>query len=348
MGEFLQSTYFDNRVIDYLLALILIIGGSGIISVLKRVIFRRFINITRKTPSSLHDFILQLIDKELLPLLYYIALYMGCSILALPPSVDKAIQIIGSAVFVFVGVRVIMAIVAYSIELYLAKNGEDGTKQNVAKGVEAVLRVIIWGLAVIIFLENLGVEITALVAGLGIGGIAVALAAQTILGDLFSYITIYFDRPFAIGDYINVGEFNGTVEYIGIKTTRLRSLSGEQIIMANSDLTASRLRNYKRMEQRRISFRLRVTYDTDLDRLKEIPEIIRAIIESFADTRFDRAHFAAFGDYGLEFEVVYFVLTSDYRRYMDIQQEINLRLLEEFEQRGIKLALPTQMLHVVR
>lgn len=209
-----------------------------------------------------------------------------------------------------------------------------------------IMKVLIWALVLMLILENLGVDITALVAGLGIGGIAVALAVQNVLGDLFASLSITLDRPFVVGDFLIVDDFLGSVEYIGIKSTRLRSLSGEQIVMSNSDLLSSRVRNYGRMNERRVVFANRVTYQTPIDVVERIPGVIRDIIESRSDTRFDRSHFQKHGLSALEFETVYYVLSPDYNKYMDIQQAINLRIHRAFAEMGVEFAYPTQRLLV--
>ncbi|HEY4647217.1 MAG TPA: mechanosensitive ion channel family protein, partial [Steroidobacteraceae bacterium] len=209
-------------------------------------------------------------------------------------------------------------------------------------------RALIWSLVVLLTLDNLGVNITALVAGLGIGGIAIALAVQNVLGDLFASLSITLDKPFVIGDFLIIGDFLGTVEYIGIKSTRLRSLSGEQIVLSNADLLGSRIRNYGRMFERRVLFTLGVTYETPREKLRQLPEILRRIVEGEADTRFDRSHFAKYGPASLDLEIVYYVLSPDYNRYMDIQQAINLRIHEEFEKLGVEFAYPTQKLWIAR
>jgi small-conductance mechanosensitive channel len=210
----------------------------------------------------------------------------------------------------------------------------------------SIIRLAVWGLAAVLLLDNYGVKISALVAGLGIGGLAVAFAAQKVLGDLFSYFSIFFDRPFEIGDFIVVGEFTGTVEHIGIKSTRVRSLSGEQLIFANNDLTNSRLRNYKRMTNRRAVFRIGVTYGTPAAKVREIPAMIEKIIRDLPGAIFDRAHFAAYGDYALQFEIVYYVEGGDYLKYMEIQQQINLSIMEAFSREKIEFAYPTQTVYV--
>jgi small-conductance mechanosensitive channel len=244
------------------------------------------------------------------------------------------------------GIRLLVSLLNYALEVYWVKKEIDAARQRNLKGIMTVIKVLVWGLGIALLLDNLGYRISAVIAGLGIGGIAVALAAQTILGDLFSYFSIFFDRPFETGDFIIVDDYLGSVEHIGIKTTRLRSLSGEQIIFSNTDLTSSRLRNYKRMDTRRVLFTIGVTYQTPLSQLKEIPELLAEIIRGREDSIFDRAHFFSYGDFSLIFEVVYYVKSKDYGVYMDIQQEINFAIMDEFEKRGIEFAYPTQTLYV--
>jgi small-conductance mechanosensitive channel len=209
-----------------------------------------------------------------------------------------------------------------------------------------VVNVAIWTMVLLLTLDNLGVDITALIAGLGIGGVAVALAVQNILGDLFASLSITLDRPFVVGDFLIVDDYLGSVEYIGIKSTRLRSLSGEQIVMSNADLLGSRVRNYGRMAERRVVFTNSFPYETPIDKVERIPSLIKEIIESLPDTRFDRSHFVRHGNAALEFETVYYVLSADYNTYMDVQQTINLRLHREIEKMGLRFALPVQRLLV--
>jgi small-conductance mechanosensitive channel len=212
-----------------------------------------------------------------------------------------------------------------------------------------VMRLTVWAAILLLMLDNLGVNVTALVAGLGVGGIAVALAAQNILGDLFSSLSIVLDKPFVVGDFLVVGEFMGSVEKVGLKTTRVRSLSGEQLVFSNTDLLSSRIRNYGRMFQRRVVLPLGVTYQTRPEKLKAIPQMVRSAIEAHGSkVRFDRAHFCSFGDSALLFEAVYFVLSKDVNLHMDLQQEINLELFERFAAEGIEFAYPTQTLFMTR
>ena len=225
---------------------------------------------------------------------------------------------------------------------------EDDTdaKLRQIKGIMVIIRIVVWILGLVFLLDNFGYDVTTFVTGLGIGGIAVALAAQNILGDLFNYFVIFFDRPFEVGDFIIIDDKRGTVEAIGIKTSRIRSLTGEELVFANSDLSNSRIHNYKRMARRRVLFTLGVTYQTSLENLRIIPEIIQNIINSQENTEFDRAHFSKYGDFSLDIEIVYYVLSTEYNIYMDIQQSINLKIFEEFARRGIEFAYPTQTVFV--
>ena len=197
---------------------------------------------------------------------------------------------------------------------------------------------------ILIALDNIGVNITTLIAGLGISGIAVALAVQNILGDLFASFSIVLDKPFVIGDFIIVDDYLGTVEHVGLKTTKIRSLSGEQLVFSNADLLKSRIRNYKRMNERRDVFTIGVLYQTPHEILSQIPKMICKIIENQAQVRFDRAHFKEYGDYSLKFEVVYWIQNPDYNVYMDTQQSINLDIFKHFKEAGVEFAYPTQTL----
>lgn len=214
------------------------------------------------------------------------------------------------------------------------------------QGLSYVLRLAVWSVVALLMLDNLGFDVSALVAGLGIGGIAIALAVQSVLGDLLASLSIALDKPFVVGDFVIVGDFLGTVTRVGLKTTRVTSLGGEQLIFSNSDLLSSRIRNYKRMQERRVLFSFGVLYQTTPEQLESIPPMVREVIEATDQTRFDRAHFKAFGDSSFDFEVVYYVLAPDYNLYMDCQQTINLAITRRFAEHGIGFAYPTRTLHV--
>jgi small-conductance mechanosensitive channel len=214
--------------------------------------------------------------------------------------------------------------------------------------LQFLIILLVWSVVALLALDNLGVNVTALVAGLGVGGIAIALAVQNILGDLFASLAIILDKPFVVGDFINVDDRVGTVEHIGLKTTRVRSISGEQIIFSNADLLSARIRNFGRMLERRIAFTLGVIYQTPRSDLERIPELIRDAVSAEENVRFDRSHFSNYGASSIDFETVYFVESPDYARYMDVQQRIYLRIHEAFENAKIEFAYPTQTLFLSR
>jgi small-conductance mechanosensitive channel len=273
------------------------------------------------------------------------ALWLGSRALELSESADRRIDLLLIIAALTQGAFWATGVASSLIQQYHDRQLEVDPGGTTAVGaIFFIARAIIWSVVTLLILDNLDIDVTALVAGLGIGGIAVALALQNVLSDLFASLSIVLDKPFVVGDFVAVGEFLGTVEYVGLKTTRLRSLSGEQIVFSNSDLLGSRLRNYRRMRERRAVFQIGVTYATSAAKLRTIPSIIRTIIEAQHKTRFDRSHFRAYGAFSLDFESVYFVLDPDYNAFMDVQQAINLELFSRFEAEGIEFAFPTQTL----
>jgi small-conductance mechanosensitive channel len=205
-----------------------------------------------------------------------------------------------------------------------------------------VARIVVWSILILVALDNFGVNITALLAGLGVGGVAVALALQNILGDLFASLSIALDKPFVVGDSLNIDAFTGTVERIGIKTTRLRSESGEQIILSNADILKSRVRNYGRMPEQRVLTTLRVTYATPGETLKGIPKMLEGIVRAQANARFERCHLKTLGESALQFELSYFAQQPKLNPLLDLQQTVNFSIIDEFQRLGIEFAYPTQ------
>ncbi len=344
--EILNTVYWNNSILKYLTALGIFIAAVIVVKIFIHVVVKKLHALAQKTANSIDDFIAELLKRIGVPLLYLGSLYLGISILNIDPALKRYIDIVGVAMLVICSARFLTLLISHSLKVYWVKRGKDFELERSLNGILKVSQFVVWSIAVIFFLDNIGFKISTVIAGLGIGGIAIGLAAQAILKDLFSYFSIIFDRPFEVGDFIIIGDYLGSVEYIGAKTTRIRSLSGEQLIFSNADLTDSRVRNYKRMEKRRVLFRLGVTYQTTSKQLKEIPNIIKACVNRVSDTIFDRAHFFSYGDFSLVFEVVYYVMSSDYNKYMDIQQEINFLIKEEFEKQGIDFAYPTQTLYL--
>jgi small-conductance mechanosensitive channel len=343
-----QLPLFSNSLLDWSFAL-----GIAIIVLLVLLTARRIVRTYHKkmlttTQTELLEIPLQVLSRTTLLLLLVMSLYIGSQWLTTGPTTQRVLtSAITIALFWQAGIW-LMAATSIWLE---RKRQRSLAIDRAAVGslgiIGFVINVVIWAMVLLLTLDNLGIDITALIAGLGIGGIAVALAVQNVLGDLFASLSITLDRPFVVGDFLIVGDFMGSVEYIGIKSTRLRSLSGEQIIISNSDLLSSRVRNYGRMNERRVVFGTSVTYETPIEQLEQIPALIRQIVEEQPDTRFDRSHFAKHAAASIDYETVYYVLSADYNKYMDIQQHVNLQLHRELQQRGIEFAYPTQKLYVV-
>ena len=337
--DFLNTEFLHNRAIDYLIAFTILGLGIIIANILESIVLTRLKRWAKKTATRLDDGIIHLIEITLIPLLYLGTFYLAIGNLNLHPILRQVIDVLAVTIATILGIRFFNLVVEKCLRIYWLNNQSiNPSLEHTFKAFLPAIRAVIWGVGLIFLLDNLGFNISAVVASLGIGGVAIALASQGVLQDLFSYFAILLDRPFEIGDFIVVGDFLGTVEHVGIKTTRIKSLSGEELIIANTDLTGSRIRNFKRMERRRIEFKISVGYDTPPDLLKEIPTIIKKAVEEFKNITFDRAHFFAYTDLSLDFIIVYFVNSSDYNEYMDAQQHINLRLKQEFEKRSIKFA----------
>lgn len=333
--EFLSREYWGNTVQAYLIALGVILVGLIIIRVFKRLILNRLSAWALQSQTRFDDLIVRGLERFGLPVISFAIIYWSINSLDLSPKMEKVVTVATAVVIAYFIIRLISVIIQTLITSGIRKqpNGEIKVKQ--IGGLMIIINIVIWILGLVFLLDNLGYNVTTILTGVGIGGIAIALAAQNIVGDLFNYFVIFFDKPFEVGDAINVDDKNGTIEYIGLKTTRLRSLTGEQIIISNSDLTKSRVHNFKRQETRRIAFTVNVRYQTATDKLRKIPGIIKSIIEEASSTRFDRAHFARLTEYGLTFEVVYFVTVPDYNTYMDVQQDINLKVMEAFRREEI-------------
>jgi small-conductance mechanosensitive channel len=342
MNSFWNNVIWGNTVKDWTIAFAIIAGSFILLKLIKRIVIIRLEKWTEKTKTRIDDLLVSVIERTGIPFFYLLAIYIGLTHLNLGPKGQRILNVAILLAGTFFAVRLITSVVAYFIKGF-ARPHEDtssGTKQ--VQGIIIIANLIIWMLGILFLIDNLGYSITTVLTGLGIGGIAIALASQAILGDLFSYFVIFFDKPFEIGDFIIVGKEMGTVEYTGIKTTRIRALSGEQIVMSNTDLTNSRVQNFKRLDIRRVVFYVRVAYETPAEKLKRIPLIIKQIIESQQKIQFDRAHIYEFGEFSLNIEIVYNVVSPDYNLYMDIQQAINIAIIEAFEKEDISFAYPTR------
>jgi small-conductance mechanosensitive channel len=338
---------FNNPVSNYVLALGLFIVFYLLLFLLRRFITQYLSRIVKRTKTDFDDVILHAILKIKSPIYYYIAFYFAVQTLKFPAFVGKLFLII---LIILITYQIIISAqigIDYFVKKISQREENEGT-QYAYQMMAKIGKGILWIFGLLVILSNLNINVTSLITGLGIGGVAIALALQNILGDLFSSFAIYFDKPFVVGDFIIVGDKMGVVQKIGIKTTRIQALQGEEIVISNKDLTASQIQNFKKMQERRIVFSFGVIYETPQEKLKKIPGMVKKIITNSKDTRFDRAHFLKFDDSALYFEVVYYVLTGDYNTYMDIQQSINFTIKERFEKDNIIMAYPTQTIYMAK
>lgn len=313
---------------------------------------RRLSGLASKTENYWDDVVASALRATKSWLLFFVSLSLGSRFLELPDGWAGVLESV--AVIALLGqggLWLSSGLSAWLTERSRLRSADDPGEVMTVNVIGIAVKIALWSIVLLLALENVGVDVTALIAGLGVGGIAVALAAQNILGDLFASLSIALDKPFVLGDFVIVGDFLGSVEAIGLKTTRIRSLSGEQVVFSNTDLLSSRIRNYGRMYERRVVLEIGVTYQTPLERLRDIPELIRSLVEDRAegqDVRFDRAHMSALGSSAILFETVYYVLSPEYAVHMDIKQDIFLRLHEAFAERGVEFAYPTQTVFLER
>ena len=346
LEEYLKFEFWNNTTKDYLIAMGIIVIGILIVRIFKKTLLQKLKSLTEKTSTNFDDYLVEAIEKFVIPALYISIVFFGIRTLTISDGFRTILANAQKVILAYYIVRLVSSVLILLLKTWVREqeNGEEKVKQ--IGGIILIINVLIWGLGILFLFDNLGYDVTAIVTGMGIGGIAVALAAQNILGDLFNYFVIFFDRPIEIGDFIVIDDKNGVVEKIGIKTTRVKTLSGEQLVIANSDLTSSRIHNYKKMQRRRILFGVGVSYETSNEDLKRIPGILKEIVNHQQPITFDRAHFKEFGDSSLNFEVVYYIEDAAYNTYMDIQQQINFEIFDKFQNMGISIAFPTRTLYL--
>jgi small-conductance mechanosensitive channel len=346
-AEWWNTPVFGGTPLDWMIALGLSVAIALSVYIFKPILTRKLAAKAELTDNAIDDGFVLALKATRVWLICVFAASIGSRYLTLPDKIESGLgHVTTLALFLQVGFW-LSAVLQFWVNRSRQRALEhDAAAATSLSALAFVARVILWAVIVLLVLDNFGVNITALVAGLGVGGVAVALAVQNILGDLFASLSIIVDKPFVIGDFIIVDDYMGTVEHVGLKTTRIRSLGGEQIVFSNGDLLKTRIRNYKRMYERRVVFSFGVAYGTSPELLEQIPPAVKKIVEDCGKVRFDRAHFQKLSAYELTFEVVYWVLSADYNLYMDIQQKINLELIRLLAQLEISIPFPTQQLYI--
>lgn len=343
-ARFFDQIVFFNPVRAWVIAIAIGLGAFIVLLLLRTLLLGRLSAIAKRTPTEIDDILVEIVARTRPYFLAAAAAVFASRFLALPPTADRYV----AGIFTLILLLQCGLWGAIAVDLWISQRlsrraaGVDVASATTVRALGVGIKVLLWIVVFITALDKFGVNVSTLVTTLGIGGVAIALAVQNVLGDLFAALSIVLDKPFDVGDAIAVDQMSGTVERIGLKTTRVRSLSGEQIIISNSDLLKSRIRNYKRQVERRVVFTTDVTYDTSPEAMARIPGLIREVVSSQQPVRFDRSHFTQYADSALRFETVYWVLDADYTRYLDIQQSINLELLRRFSAEKIDFAFPTR------
>jgi small-conductance mechanosensitive channel len=342
------TTVFANSLETWAIAALIALGAMLILLIARRYVLERLAGLIFGRRQNIKAATKKLVQQTKFTFILVISIYAGSKVLSMPEGTSTFVALVAGIAFIIqIGIwahTLVEALITARREESLPEDPGSITTLN---AISLITKGVIWTIVLLLVLDNIpGIQVTTLIASLGIGGIAIGLAVQNILGDLFASLSIALDKPFVIGDFIVVGEYRGNVEHVGLKSTRVRSISGEQLIFGNADLLGSRIQNFKRMTRRRAIFNIGVTYQTPADALEAIPTMLKEIVERQENATIDRAHFQTFGDFALIFEVVYYVEAPDYPMFMDIQQAINLQIFRAFEEAGIEFAYPTQTLFV--
>lgn len=341
MAVLTDWSLLGNSAERWLIALGVFVVATLVFRTLRGIMHRRLKRVTDATGFAWDDLLVELIARTRTLFLLVVAAWAAALAFDFGPQGQTWMSRLLFLALLLQGAAWSNRALMFTVDRQRTKEDIGGARRTTLAAVTFLGRLALFSLILLLGLANFGIDVTALVASLGIASLAVALALQGVLTDLLASVSIVVDKPFEIGDFIIVGDFLGTVEHIGLRTTRIRSLSGEQLVFTNDDLLGSRIRNFKRMQERRVVFGFGVEYGTPRELLAEIPQVVRDIVDSLDETRFDRSHFKAFGAYSLDFETVFFVLTPDFNRYMDIQEKINLAIVERFSEREIDFAFPS-------
>ncbi len=347
------STYLNFEVAgntgnQFLTAFLVFAGLTLLFKIIKTIVLAKLKELTTKTDNKLDDLLFSVVNE--IPWTFYslISVYAGISFLTLNDFIKDAVGYAIIVVLTYYGVKIAQTIIDFSKDEVIRKQKKKDNVEDASlvSTLADILKISVWVFALILLLANFGYDVSALIAGVGIGGLAIALAAQNILSDIFASFSIFFDKPFKIEDYVVVGDDSGTVKKIGIKTTRIQTLKGDELVISNKELTESRIHNYGKMKKRRVVSHFGVVYETSSKKLKKIPSLVKDAIDKVDKASADRVHFTDFGDFSLNFEAVYYIDSPDYALFMDIQQEVNLGIKERFEKEKIEMAFPTHTIYL--
>ena len=347
--KLLNTSLLGNAASEWALALMVASGVWGALFFARGLLRRRFSAIAERTQTPIDDAVVRVLSHTRWFFLLAISVYAAVPFVELADRVSEWVE---RGVLLCAALQVgawASASIRIGIEIWMASRPESAAGQSttVATAIRFAFNAIVWGFVFVFALSNVGIEVSALLAGLGVGGIAVALALQNVLGDLFASVSIYLDRPFDIGDFIVLDDLKGTVEKVGLQSSRIRSLTGEEIIIPNRSLIDQRIKNMRRLPERRSIVKIGVTYDTAAGKLGRVPQLVAESVARAAPLKLERCHFVAYGDFSLVFEFAITIDTGDYVKFLDAQHALYLELHRVFESNEIEFAFPTQTLHLV-
>ena len=343
--ELLSYAFWGNSVQEYIVATVIFVLIVIIFRIAKYQIVKKLRKVANNTKAKVDDLLIKIVDKIGWPFYIFFAIFITLKFIQVPDIVNVFFTYMTPIVVVIIVVRSLQQFVDYGIQK-LGKEKQEDNETAVINIIGRILKGALWGIALVYVVSLFGYDITTVVASFGVLGIVLAFGLQEVLSDIFASISIFFDKPFEIGDFIIVGDIIGVVKEVGIKSTRVQSLWGQEVVIPNKELTSARINNYKKMKRRRIQFSFGVVYEISAEKLEKVLEITKEIVANIELAELDRVHFKEYGDFSLNFEVVYYVNTSDYSKYMDIQQEINFLLKKRFEKEAISFAYPTQTIIV--
>ena len=344
--EVMETEFWGNNVEDYALALFMFLAYNCAFWLFRKYFITKLHSWTQNSHTKIDDVLVKSLSR--IPSFFYVlvAFYLAAESLHLEPNLNKFIHLIFASIVIFQIIAALQGTIYYVLENSIQSHQRDKTDYTLIYGAKLLINMILWIIAILLVLSNWGVNVNSLIASLGIGGIAVALAVQNILGDVFSAFSIYIDKPFKVGDFIITGNHMGTVKKIGLKSTRIQALQGEEIVIPNKELTGSRVQNFKKMKERRVSWIINVSHETSAEQCKMIPDIIKDVFKSFENIRVDYIVLKEIGVSSLIYETIFFYPSGDFNEYIAKQHIMNLRIKEDFEKAGIHFAIPTQNVNV--
>jgi len=343
-----EASFLGNTLDHYLYALLVFAGIYIGLALIRGLVLVRLKVVAKKTKNKFDDTVINALLKINWPFFFFVSLLSAIRYVKTIEIVNEIAFYLTVFVITIYVVRVLRVLIVQGSHAFNTRGdkSEEDYDDSLTNVMATIIQALVWLGVVLFLLSNVGVDITTALAGVGVGGIAIAFALQNVLSDLFASFSIYFDKPFKKGDFLVIGTDSGIVQKIGLKSTRIKTLQGEELVVSNKELTETRINNFKKLERRRVVFSIGVQYDTGIKKMEKIPDLIEKIIKNAKDVEFDRCHFKEYADSSMNFEIVFYINSSDYKFYMDKRQKINMKILETFNKEKIDFAFPSRTVYL--